>query len=83
MCVFCVFVFVCMCVFVCKGVCVCVCMFVFLRIFVYLFSYVKITFVAEVALDSISAFVLRGNAWTYVKWNPEVAIYLRLESDCM
>jgi hypothetical protein len=69
---------VCVCMHVCVCVCVCMCVCVLVC-----FSYVIITFVAEVALYSVSAFVLRGNAWAYVKRNPEVALYLILKSDSM
>ena len=58
--------------FICLFVCVLVC-----------FSYIIITFFAEVALYSVSTFVLRGNAWSDVKRNPKVAIYLRMKSDYM
>jgi len=87
---------ICFCVHVCACmhgyVCLCVCVFVLVCIFVFVcicvfrvsvcFSCVIITFVAEVALYSVSAFVLRGNARTYVKRNPHVVIYLRLKSGC-
>jgi len=60
-------------IFVCVHLCACV---------LVSFSFVIITLVAEAALPSVSTFVLRGNAWSYVKRNPEVAIYLRMKSDC-
>jgi len=61
---------------------ICVCVYLCVCVLVS-FSYVIITFVGAIALLSVSTFVLRGNAWSYVKRNSEVAIYLRMKSGCM